>query len=106
LQFPQPVLQPPTAQAPEVQAAVPCATLQALPQVPQSLVVVSAVSQPSDTSASQLPQPLLHATWQAPLTQLGVPWLLLQTVVHELQCRGSLVMLISHPFGLRPSQLA
>ena len=40
-----------------------------------------------------------------PAEQVAVPLVELQTVVHELQCAGSVLRLVSHPFVTRPSQL-
>ena len=42
---------------------------------------------------------------QAPAAQLATPWLVLHTVVHVLQCSGSVLRLISQPLLARLSQL-
>ena len=47
-------------QAPAVQAVVPFAFVQALLQVPQLVVVLSATSQPLEAVLSQFPKPELH----------------------------------------------
>jgi hypothetical protein len=52
------------------QVVVPCAFVQALPQVPQLVVVLVLASQPVAGLLSQLPHPELHA----PIAQAaGVP---------------------------------
>jgi hypothetical protein len=72
-QLPQPALQV-KLQAPELQAVVPWALVQALPQLPQFCVLVLRLtSQPFDARPSQSAVPAAQvAQPQAPLTQLGV----------------------------------
>jgi hypothetical protein len=60
LQLPQPELQEEMAHVPEPQVAVALARLQVEPQLPQLVVVVSEVSQPSVRLPLQSPQPELH----------------------------------------------
>jgi hypothetical protein len=55
LQSAKPVLQPVSTQAPDVQDALPCGAVHATPQAPQSVRVLSGVSQPLSGFASQLP---------------------------------------------------
>jgi hypothetical protein len=57
LQSSQPLLHAAIWQLPEAQLGVPCALLQALPQAPQSVSVLSCVSQPLFLLPSQSPQP-------------------------------------------------
>jgi hypothetical protein len=55
-------------------------------QLPQWVTVdVISVSQPLVAFTSQSPHPALQPIWHAPETHVGVPWLALQTLVHEPQ---------------------
>jgi hypothetical protein len=71
-QLPQPAVHDGT-QAPLVQAVLPCALAQAVPQAPQFVVVVSGASHPSAVVALQLPYPELHVEIaQLPAEQVAV----------------------------------
>ncbi|HEY2839885.1 MAG TPA: hypothetical protein VGJ26_12090 [Pirellulales bacterium] len=69
-QFPYPRSQVICPQVPATHAALPWSAPQALPQVPQLLVVTSGVSQPA--AAVQSPKPSWHLPMvQAPFTQVA-----------------------------------
>jgi hypothetical protein len=87
-----------TVQAPALQEPVPFWKLQALPQSPQFWTSVASVaSQPSVTSASQLPKPAEHVIPHAPALQVGVPFVALQIAPHAPQWPASVSVLISQP---------
>jgi len=72
-QFPKPTLQP-GEQTPPAHDVVPLALVQAVPQVPQLLVLVRvSVSQPLFGLPSQSAQPAAHVGVQAPAVQLVEP---------------------------------
>ena len=61
------------AQLPLAHVAVAFARLHPTPQPPQLVSVLSGVSQPFDTTPSQLPQPVAHETiWQLPVPHVEV----------------------------------
>ena len=72
---------------------------QGLLHPPQWLVLILvSVSQPVDTSRSQLPKPDAHeAIPQAPLTQLGVPWATVQMLPQLPQLAVLVAVLVSQP---------
>lgn len=83
-----------------------CASAQTVVHVPQcSASPDRSVSQPLDRSASQLPQPELHAIEHAPLTHVGAPAELLQTLPHAPQWFTFVTRFVSHPLPVSPSQL-
>jgi hypothetical protein len=90
--------------APETQAVVPFALEHAAPHAPQFCVVDSAVSQPFDTSPSQLPNPLLQAIAQVELLQEGVPWFELHACPQAPQLVRLFAESVSQPLLLLPSQ--
>jgi hypothetical protein len=104
-QLPNPPVQVGT-QPPVVHVVVPLEFVQTLPQEPQlATAVLRFTSQPVDASPSQLPNPLLHATAHALSAQLAVPFVPLQTVPQAPQFATAVLVFVSHPFGVRPSQL-
>jgi hypothetical protein len=105
-QLPKPPLQPPTAHALPVQRGVPLAVLQRLPQKPQFVrELVMSVSHVTPRSLSHSPSPAPQGeAWQLPSTQICpvVP----HAPGHEPQWVGSLLILVSQPFDVSPSQSA
>lgn len=101
-QFAKPALHE-MLQLPAVHDGVPFAVPQALPQVPQFVVVVRFVSQPFATLPSQLPQPALHVMVHDPALQAGVPLFELHTLPQAPQF-DVVVRLVSQPFATLPSQ--
>jgi len=83
---------------------VPFALEHAAPHAPQFCVVDSAVSQPFDTSPSQLPNPLLQAIAQVELLQEGVPWFELHDCPQAPQLVRLFAESVSQPLLLLPSQ--
>ena len=93
-------------QDPAVQAVVPFAFEQELPQVPQfASVVFRLVSQPVEASPSQLPNPLLQAIEHDPSEQPGVPLVPLQTAPQEPQFPTLVSVFVSQPVDPMRSQL-
>jgi hypothetical protein len=76
------------------------------PQLPQLVVVPRFVSHPLARLPSQLPLPLLQLMAQLPLTQAGVPSMLLHETLQPLQWLGSEAMSCSQPLDGSPSQSA
>ena len=66
-------MQPVSVQMPVEQLSLAFARSHATPQLPQSLEVVSEVSQPLSALPSQLPQPLLQLGRQLPAAQEVLP---------------------------------
>jgi hypothetical protein len=99
LQFPQPEAQL-GLHAPAVQDVVPCALVHVLPHEPQLLVLFRFVSQPFETSPSQLAHPALQdPTAQLPLEHVPVPLATLHTLPHAPQLAGSVFRFFSHPLA-------
>jgi hypothetical protein len=71
-QLPKPASQLSMTQVPLAQDAVALAGAQGVLQAPQSVKVLSGVSQPLDRSSSQLPNPEVHVVMQLPVAQLAV----------------------------------
>jgi hypothetical protein len=85
---------------------VPFVELQTVLHAPQfDTLLVVLISQPFDALLSQFAKPALHVMPQTPAEHVAVPLVELQIVVQRLQCVGSVLRLISHPFDTRPSQL-
>ena len=107
LQFANPVLQAVIEQLPPAQAAVAFAGAQACPHVPQFCMLVERlISQPLETSASQLPKPAPQTIEHAPLAQAAVPLLELQILAQAPQFAASVVSRASHPLEYLVSQSA
>jgi hypothetical protein len=106
LQLPKPALQVATAQMLELQAGVPLATEQTVPQAPQAVTVeVVLVSQPLSALLSQLPNPdrqLLRL--QLPPPQLSLALGSTQSVPQLPQLLMFVRMSTSQPFTRLPSQ--
>ena len=77
-----------------------------VPQPPQLVSVLSAVSQPLRVLASQLPQPLLQTGAHALAAQLVVPWALVHAVPQLPQFDTLLASATSQPLATLASQLA
>lgn len=105
-QLAKPALHEATVQIPDTHAAVPFATEQTLPQVPQLLTsVLVLASQPLAGLPSQLAKPELHATsWHVPDTQAARPFAAAQTFPQVPQF-VIVVRDVSQPFVALPSQL-
>lgn len=103
-QLPKPELQA-IEHAPPTHEGVPLLELQALPQLPQFVVLVMLVSQPFATFASQSAKPGLHAMPHTPLVQEGMPLFALHSRPQTPQC-AVLVRFASQPFVALPSQFA
>jgi len=87
------------------QVGVPLTVLHGVVQEPQCKAsVVSVVSHPLETSASQLPKPPVHEIEHCPELQAGAPWLFEQASPHPPQCSSAVLMFVSQPFALLPSQ--
>ena len=77
----------------------------ATPQEPQlEALVFNATSQPSAGLRLQLANPTLHAIWQAPAAQEGVPFVLLQMLPQVPQLFLSVDTVVSQPLLAFPSQ--
>jgi hypothetical protein len=87
-----------TADAPAIELG------QTLPQPPQLLRVLSAVSQPLRALPSQLPKPLLQTGAQALPVQLVLPWALLQAAPQLPQFAVFVARVTSQPFKAVVSQ--
>jgi hypothetical protein len=106
-QSPNPRVQAWRLQVPLKQVAVAFANEQAFPHAPQlATLPLRFVSHPLSTLPSQSPKPDVQATWQAPLEQLGVPFVALQTVPHVPQFVVSSAVWISQPVAYERSQSA
>lgn len=109
LQLAKPALQVETAHVvPFMQVGVPLATVHALPQPPQFVVVVSAASQPFDPMTSQSPKPALQPNPHVELAQNPIAFAgCAHAVPHIPQLAGSLAnvtQLFPH-FAEPPRQL-
>jgi hypothetical protein len=93
------------AQLPVEQVAVALARVQAVPQAPQSVRLVSDVSQPLGALLSQLPYPDEQVGTQAPLVQAVLPCALVQAVPQAPQLLASVLILVSQPLLALLSQL-
>jgi hypothetical protein len=80
------------------------AFVQAVPQVPQFVVVLRGTSQPFEASPSQLPNPALQAMPQEPEVHDGVPLVALQERPQPPQLVRLLLVSVSQPLPLLPSQ--
>jgi hypothetical protein len=78
LQSSQPVLHAAIWQLPEAHDGVPCAFVHERPHAPQSVSVLSCVSQPLFLLPSQSPQPVAQAGWQPVELHWFVPWAFVQ----------------------------
>lgn len=103
-QFARPALHVMSLQVPPVHEGVPPVVLQALPHVPQLVIVVRSVSQPFDALPSQFPQSGLQVMPQLPEAHVAVPFVVLQALPQALQCRGLVLMLVSQPLLTSTSQ--
>ena len=72
---------------------------------PQLLVVLSGVSQPFAASLSQLPHPIAQEMAHTPAAQLAVPFVVAQALPHAPQLVTEVVVSVSHPLSVLPSQL-
>ena len=97
LQSAQPASHTATLQLPVPQSPTACASVHSLPQAPQLLLELSEFSQPFRMSPSQSPKVGRQAMAQAPLAQLGVPWLVEQALPQAPQLSTSVAMAISQP---------
>jgi hypothetical protein len=79
---------------------------QTLPQLPQLVSVLSAVSQPLRALPSQVPQPLLQAGAQAPPAQLVLPCGLVHAMPQPPQFDTFVARVTSQPLVTFASQLA
>lgn len=102
-QFPKPALQT-MLHVPLLQLGVPLVVLQALPQLPQLLMVFKLTSQPLAALPSQSAKPAAHVIWHEPLAQDAVPFVELQVLPHVPQFEV-LVRAVSQPLPTLPSQL-
>jgi hypothetical protein len=94
-------------QIPELQIDVPPMTAaQALPHVPQLLVVFSTVSQPFGRLLSQSPQPVLQVGAHTDAAQVLVPCAFVQAVPHVPQLFVLVRRLTSQPLAAALSQSA
>lgn len=76
-----------------------------MPHRPQLAVdAFTSVSQPLESSMSQLPRPIVHAIEQAPATHVAVPPMPPHVRRHEPQFIGSVDVSASQPFAAFPSQ--
>ena len=89
-----------TAVAPDIEFG------QVLPQPPQCVTVLTAVSQPLRGLPSQLPQPLLQDGTQELPVQLVLPWALVQAVPQLPQFDTFVASVTSQPLATVPSQFA
>jgi hypothetical protein len=104
-QLPKPALHV-MLHTPELQDAVPLFVLQGALQAPQCEILVwRLASQPLFALPSQFPKPALQVMLQAPLLQLGVPFVVLQALPQPPQLL-TVVRLISQPLAELPSQSA
>jgi hypothetical protein len=105
-QLPKPALQV-IPHMPLVQVAVPLLALHTLPQAPQWVGEDErSVSQPLETTPSQLPRPGLHeATVHAPATQAGVALGREHIRPQPPQWLAVALVLVSQPLAALPSQL-
>jgi hypothetical protein len=104
-QLPQPALQDVTTQLPVEQLSFAFGRLHAVPQAPQLVSEVSAVSQPLPDMPSQLPYPLSQApSVHVPLAQLSDALVKLHVEPHAPQFI-SVSSGVSQPFAASPSQL-
>jgi hypothetical protein len=106
LQSPKPELHA-GAHTPPLQLVVPFAFEQAVPHAPQlPMSLPRLVSQPLETSPSQLPKPELQLIEQVLPEQDGTPPALLHACPQPAQWLGSFVVFTSQPFASSPSQSA
>jgi hypothetical protein len=104
-QLPYPVLQVWMAHVPVEHVAVARARVHGVPQAPQFVVEVSAVSQPFESFPSQLPWSELHMSMrQLPVEHVAVAFEREHVVPHMPQL-SSMLSRSSHPFASPPSQL-
>ena len=95
------------AHAPPAHDGEPFAVLHALPHAPQLVgLVLTFVSHPLPTFASQFAKPALHAMAHAPIEQLGAPFALLQTTLHSPHDVTLPPMFVSQPSAALPLQSA
>jgi hypothetical protein len=106
LQLANPALQLITSQVPVAQSAVEFGSAHAVLQPPQSVFVLSAVSQPFCAFESQSAKPALHEMPQMPPEQAGVPLCIEHWFPQAPQLAMSLLVAISQPFATLPSQSA
>ncbi len=106
-QSPKPLLQSWTVHVPAGQPAVPFATLQTFPQLPQLLTLSVFVSQPLRALPSQFAKPALQlAMPHSPATQLAVPFTAAQTTQQAPQAEVLFEVSTSQPLEALPSQSA
>jgi hypothetical protein len=91
---------------PALQTAVPPLAGHVRPQVPQLLIVLSAVSQPFCRVVSQSPKPVLQLGTQAELAQLVVPCAFVHAAPHAPQCAVVVASRVSQPVATLLSQFA
>jgi hypothetical protein len=104
-QLPQPVLQVVSEQTPVAHDSLAFGRSHSVPQPPQSVRVLSEVSQPLFGLPSQLPNPDRHDGVHTPATQEVVPLALVHALPHSPQF-ALVLSAISQPLGISPSQLA
>lgn len=106
-QSPKPGLQAASTHPPLEHAPTPLAKVHVVPQAPQcSASVFRFVSQPSDASLLQLPNPVLQAIEHLPVAQLGVPCVVLHAWPQAPQLVGLVSVLTSQPVAYCASQSA
>jgi len=104
-QFANPALHVPSVHVPDGHDSLAFGKLHVEPHDPQSVSVLSDVSQPLAALPSQSPSPGLHVeTPQAPATQFGVPLDDGQTLPHWPQLLMLVAVLVSQPLAGFPSQ--
>ena len=96
-QFAYPLLQLVSVQVPDEQDSAALARLQAVPQLPQLVVLFNGVSQPLFTLPSQLPQSASQLGAQLPPEQAAEPWSLVQVIPQPPQLVILVAKLTSQP---------
>jgi hypothetical protein len=105
-QLPNPELQVPSWHAPPKQVEPAFVKLHAVAQLPQWVgLFVVLVSQPLATLPSQLPKPDEHVIEQVPAEHAGVPLADEHAAPQPPQFAVLVLMLVSQPFDVLPSQL-
>jgi hypothetical protein len=105
-QLPQPASHAPGWQVPPKHSAAACAKLHALAHAPQWLTLLTRlVSHPLLARPSQLPQPPSHTMEQAPPVHTAEPWAPAHTVPHAPQWLAVVLVSVSQPLAVLPSQL-
>jgi hypothetical protein len=105
-QLPKPLLHDAIAHDPVAQVALAFARAHAVPHAPQSVRVLSWVSQPLAGFPSQSPHPPVHPGWHCPLTQATPPCWFEQTWPQLPQLLVSVSRGTSQPSESEPLQFA